>query len=128
MSSIMMRSVMIKITSIQIITTSTTTVQTTTKSTTLIQRTILIILSYVMIKNAVKVLISLKKTANIFHMLFNSFKNLTQISSEENSNTLILEKKHNCTVEYYLCHQWNQHLTLNENYTTNGLCWPSFLL
>ena len=40
----------------------------------------------------------------------------------------IRTKKYNATVEYYLCHQYKQHLTLIENYTTHYLFCPSFLL
>ena len=39
----------------------------------------------------------------------------------------IRTKQHNSTVEYYLCNKCNQHLTLNENYTTHDLFYPSFL-
>ena len=100
---------MMKITSIQILTTSTTAVQTTTMSKKLIQRTISIISSYVIISNSFKVIISFKNMANLQRMLLNSFNNITQISSEENSDTLIPEQKHNTAVEYYLCNQYNQH-------------------
>ena len=92
MSEIITRSVMMSITEIKIITTSTTTVQTTTEST-LIQRTIFIIPSYLIIANTVNVLISFKNMANLYRMLFNSYKNITQVSSKETSNTLISEKK-----------------------------------
>ena len=70
----------------------------------------------------------IKNMVNLFYMLYNSFNNLAQKSSEDNSNTLISEKKHNNTVSYSLCHQFNQHLTINENYTTHDLFCPSFLL
>ena len=80
---------MTSITAIQILTTSTTMVQITTTSTPLIKRTILIISSYVVIANSVKVLISFKNMVNLFRMLSNSLNNLTQIYAKESSNTLI---------------------------------------
>ena len=78
----MIRSLMMSITVINILKTSTTMVQTTTRTRTLIQRTILIIPSFAIIANSVKVLISIKNMANLCHMLLNSFKNLAKISSE----------------------------------------------
>ena len=86
MPETMILSVLILITVIQILTTSKTTVQTTMTSTALIMS------SYVIIENAVKVIISFKNMVNLLCILFNSFNNLTQISVEENSNTLISEQ------------------------------------
>ena len=75
----MVRSVIVSITAIKILTTSTTMVQKTKMSTTLIKRTILIMLSYVIIANAIKGLISFKNMVNLCRMLFNLFKNIIQI-------------------------------------------------
>ena len=97
-TEIMIRSIMLLIKAIQILTTSTT-FHTTKVSKTLIQRTILIMSSYVIIANAIKVFISFKNMVNICHMIFNSFNNLTLTSSKESSNTLISEKN-NARVEY----------------------------
>ena len=89
MSETMISSIMMSIKEIQILTTSTTMVQITTTSTPLIKRTILIISSYVVIANSVKVLILFKNMVNLFRMLSNSLNNLTQIYAKESSNTLI---------------------------------------
>ena len=56
---------------------------------TLIQRKILTMTGYVIIANAVRVIISFKNMAKLCRIIFNSFKNLTQISAKDNSNTLI---------------------------------------
>ena len=84
---------MMSITAIQILATSTTMVQTPMPSTILIQRIILIMSSYVIIEKSIKVLIPFKNMSNLCHMLLNSFKNMTQMSTGESSNTLISEKK-----------------------------------
>ena len=86
-------SVMVSITAIQIPTTSTTTVKTMTMSKKLIQRTILIMSSYVIIANAIKVLVLFKNMVNLLYILFNSFNNPTQISTKENSKKLMSELK-----------------------------------
>ena len=59
-----------------------------------------------------------------------------QLIQQSNTNILqrkpkhidIRTKQHNSTFEYYFCHQRNQHLTLNENYTTHDFFWLSLLL
>ena len=84
---------------------------------------------YVITENSVKALISFKNIMNLCRMLLNLFNNPTQISTKDNSKTLISEqKKQNTTVEYYLFNQCNKYLTLNENYTTRDTFWTSFLL
>ena len=106
MSTTMILSLMISTTAIKIQTTSTKMVKTKKTLTTLIQKTILIMSSYVIIPNAVKVLISFKNMVNLRCMLFNSFKNLTQIYARENSNTLVLEQN-NITLQFSITYVIN---------------------
>ena len=40
----------------------------------------------------------------------------------------IRTKQHKAIIEYYICHQCNELLRLNENYMTRDLFWKSFLL